>query len=215
MTRTRKHHNNKGLRTMRRGNNINRLKRLKKELIPMKAQKTETAKTEGDFYFDDNSDYLARYHNGVVYYRKRLRGKPLTGDQVAEVNLWAVKMKADILHKVDDSDFEAHGAGGEKLLKETMKDVMSFDAQSEIDRIKADIAKNAFGFCKEAVTLLCKIAWREHFLAKHKISLMEECDRLYCFDVRRLLTRMDKELFHGTMADITGIDPIKPVVGEG
>lgn len=177
----------------------------------MNAQKTETAKTQGDFYFDDNGDYLARFANGVVYYRNRLRGKPLTGDQVAEVNLWAVKMKADILHKVDASDFEAHDAGGEKLLKEL--GYPPFPVETELDKTVTVIAVNAFGFCKEAVPLLVKLVWKDHIADKHLATIVGECDNGYCPDVRELLARMDADLFQGTMAD--EMDDVKPVVGEG
>lgn len=178
----------------------------------MIAQKTETEwlKTQGDFYFDDNGDYLARFYNGVVYYRGRLNGKPLTGPQVSEVNLWAIEKKADILHKVDDSDFKAHDAGGEKLIRE-----------NELDKVMTESRPVAFKFCEEAVKLIDSLVWRIHILEKHADNvkdpeyLSRDCNQKYCADVNNFFARIDSHLFHGTMGDLTGIEPPKPVVGEG
>lgn len=154
--------------------------------------------------------YIARFDSAkkTVY-----RSPDINTAELQAIHVWATRKFAQTIIKcADDSDFMAHGAGGDKLI-ESLKDVIAVDVPpTELEKIAKEVETTAFDFCKDAVGLLHDLAWKIHILEEHEEQvdkegyLMSECDRSPCRKTIELLTRIDKELFHGTMEDLTGVE---------
>lgn len=100
--------------------------------------------------------------------------------------------ESDIIHKVDDSDFDAHDAGGEGL------------AKTILETLVKDVELTAFGYCKALIPQLESAIKYFHVKDEH-IGEFKQCMHTVCATNHELNARIDHELFHGTLEDLTGV----------
>lgn len=182
----------------------------------------EGIKTQGASFCCDGR-YIARFDSTK---RTIYRSPDINVAELQAINTWAFKKGAQTIIKcADASDFEAHDAGGDKLI-ENLKDVIGLDvpaAQEEIDKITADVPEItkivaetetlAFKCLVDMIPMFKNAVKRIHELEHHP-SFVGDCPHKICIAFNNHIVALDKELFHGTMAEeMEDVIDVKPTVG--
>ena len=143
------------------------------------------------FYYSGR--YIARFDPAkkTVY-----RSPDINTVELQAIHVWATRKGSQTIIKcADDSDFVAHDAGGDKLIKE-----------NELDKIASDIEKSAFDYCKALIPQLESAIKYFHVKDGH-VPEFKRCRHAVCATNHEVNARIDRELFHGTLEEMTGVKP--------
>ncbi len=186
-------------------------------------------KTDQDNYFVDRK-LLAYFDGKVCWYRP-----DVTEGERTKVYMEARKRGCTLIHKKPDIDeFEKREAGtkklGDKIAGELIKDPIKrpgdegtaepkpeialakslkgdgADLSSEISEIAKDVEATAFSYCKKLVPLLESTVKYVHIRDGHEGNY-RQCKDDVCAMACNVFFHIDRNLFHGTLEDLTGIKP--------
>ncbi len=125
-------------------------------------------------------------------------------------NVWLEKEKREckMIHTCPDAtDFE-NAEDGTKKLGSKIAGELSFDAKlvAEIDKITQELGVTAFHYVKELVPLLGFLTKYYHAQEGHK-GYARDCSNVVCSSSYKLTSKINENLFHGTLEDLTGVKP--------
>lgn len=148
---------------------------------------------KGKTFLYEGARAIAYFEGKICWYRPGL-----TTIELSRVNLEAQRRDCTVIHKCSDAiDFENVEDGTKKIIED-------FKSKTTIETVAKEVEATAFHYVKELVPLLESTVLYLHYAHP---SDFKSCANITCSSYRKLMSAIDKNLFHGTLEDLTGVKP--------